>query len=128
MNRILKKRLLPSLIATGLIGATFIPANPASADRLLKEVGIGAATGVVSGAILKNGSAVNNAINGAAAGAAVNAANRRRRKNSSLVRDAAIGAAGSTVSGVVTRRGRNSLRNAISGAAAGALINLERRR
>ena len=87
---------------------------------------LGAAAGFVSGAILKNGSAVNNAINGAAAGAAVNPTNQGKKAD--LVRDAAVGAAASIAAGVVTRRGRDSLKNAIQGAADGALINLERRR
>ncbi|MDJ0617676.1 MAG: hypothetical protein QNJ63_13195 [Calothrix sp. MO_192.B10] len=124
MNKILKKRLLPSLIATGLIGATFIPAKPASADRLLKDVVTGAGVGAVSGVVTKKGSTVDNAINGAVAGAAVNAANRGKKP--SLVRDAAVGAAASTVSGVITRKRKRPVQDAVSGAVTGILINQTR--
>jgi len=125
MNIILKKRLLPSLILTGLVGATLIPAKPASADRLLKDVGIGAATGVVSGIVTKKGATVDNAINGAVSGAAVNAVNRGKKPK--LVRDAAVGAAASTASGLIIRRRKRPVQDAVSGAIGGILINRTRK-
>ncbi len=125
MNIILKKRLLPSLIATGLIGATFIPASSASADdRLLRDVVTGAGVAGVSGVITRKGSTVDNLINGAVSGAAVNAANRG--KKSSVVRDTAVGAAASTVSGLIIRRRKRPVRDAVNGAIGGLLINRTR--
>jgi len=50
MNLNLKRTLMPGVLATSLVGATFLPAKPASADQnFLRDIGIGAATGVVSG-------------------------------------------------------------------------------
>ncbi|MBD0389517.1 MAG: hypothetical protein ICV54_24195, partial [Nostoc sp. C3-bin3] len=72
MNRILKRTLLPSLMAASLAGGTLVPAKPASAD-ILRDIGVGAGAGVVSGAVRGRGSVLNNAVKGAAAGAAVNA-------------------------------------------------------
>ncbi|MBD2356824.1 hypothetical protein H6G41_19700 [Tolypothrix sp. FACHB-123] len=129
MNPILKRTILPGLMAASLAGGTLIPAEPASAD-MLRDIGIGAGTGVVSGAVRGRGRVVNNAVKGAAAGAAVNAVHgtRRRAKNrrvGNLGQDMAVGAAASTVTGIILNGGtRDSLGDAVDGAAAGAAINV----
>ncbi len=126
MNLNLKRALLPNLLATSLLGVTLLPAQPAAADdQILRDIGIGAAAGIVTGAITNDGSALKNGINGAAAGAAVNGANglRKNRRNRSIVQDVGVGAAGGTVSGAITNR-KNTGSNALNGAAAGAAIHL----
>jgi hypothetical protein len=127
MNRILKRTFLPSLMAATLASTALIPAKPAAADdQILRDVGIGAATGVVSGAIRGRGSLINNAVKGAGAGAAVNAVNgtRRNRSNRNLIQDIGVGAAGGTATGAITRPGRDTLGDAVDGAAAGAVIHI----
>ncbi|MBE9054114.1 hypothetical protein IQ243_27720 [Nostocales cyanobacterium LEGE 11386] len=126
MNRILKRTLLPGLMAASLTSVTLIPAQPAAADTLLRDAGAGAATSAASGAIRGCGSLLNNAVKGAAAGAAVNAANssRRNRRNPSLVRNVAVGGTAGAVAGAITRGCRDPLGNAVDGAAAGAVIHL----
>ena len=79
MSKFLKRGFLPSLLATGILSATLIPAQPAKADDLLEDAAIGAAAGAITGIISNNDSVLTNAANGAAAGAAVNAANSGRR-------------------------------------------------
>lgn len=129
MNRILKRILLPNLLATSLIGVSLVPGAPASADdKILRDVGIGAAAGAVTGIITNDNSPVTNAVNGAAAGAAVNAANgarsrRARARGRNCLQDVAVGAAGGTVAGAITNRRRTGS-NAINGAAAGGAICL----
>lgn len=130
MNRILKLKLFPSLMATSLIGVTLLPFNSASADdKVLRDAGIGAAAGAVSGIITNNDSVLTNAVNGAAAGAAVNGANgirnrgNNRDRNRNCLQDLGVGAAGGTVSGAITNR-RRTASNAINGAAAGGAICL----
>jgi hypothetical protein len=127
MNRVFKLSILPCLMASSVVGTTLLPYRPAAADdHILKDVGIGAAAGVVSGAILHHGNILTNGVNGAASGAAVNAANGGRRsshKNRSLVQDLGVGAAGSTVSGAIIHRG-NPVKDGIGGAAAGAAVNI----
>ncbi|AKG23287.1 hypothetical protein [Calothrix sp. 336/3] len=123
-----KRNLLPTLVATSFIGTTVIPITPAQADdKILRDLGIGAAAGVVSGAVLKDGSVINNAINGAAAGAAVNAAHGSRRgykkKKRNLTQDVGVGALGGAASSIITNR-RRPLNNAVKGAAAGAAIHI----
>jgi|SRR5579883_33873 hypothetical protein len=122
-----KLSLLPSLIASGLIGVTLLPYKPAAADdHIVKGAGIGAAAGVVTGAVLHHGNVLTNGVNGAVAGAAANAANhskRTRHKNRNLLQDAGVGAAGSTVSGAIIHRG-NPVKDAIGGAAAGAAVHV----
>jgi hypothetical protein len=132
MNFSLKRTFIPGLLATSLFGATLLPAQPASADdKILRDVGIGAAAGAVTGAITGDGSVLTNAVNGAAAGAAVNGANglrgnrskRNRNRNRNVVQDIGVGAGAGVVSGAVTNR-RHTGSNAITGAAAGAAIHL----
>ena len=126
MNKFLKRAFLPSLLATGIFSATFIPAKPAAADEdLLKDAGIGAAAGALTGIITNNDSVLTNAVNGAAAGAAVNAANsgRRNKRNRNIIQDVGVGAAGGTVAGEITNR-RGTVSNTINGAAAGAAIHI----
>ena len=79
MSKFLKRGFLPSLLATGILSATLIPAQPAKADDFLEDAAIGAAAGAITGIISNNDSVLTNAANGAAAGAAVNAANSGRR-------------------------------------------------
>jgi hypothetical protein len=127
MNRILKRTLLPGLMATSLVGVSLVSVKPAQADdNLVRDIGIGAGASVVTGAITGNHSTLNNAINGAAAGAAVNGTNRAFRSGTghrNLARDAGVGAAASTVTGEITGN-HHPIRNAVGGAAAGGLINL----
>ena len=127
MNRVLKLSLLPSLMASSLIGVTLLPYKPAAADdHVLKDAGIGAAANVVTGAVLHHGNILTNGVNGAASGAAVNAVNGSRRANHkkrNLGQDLGVGAAGSTVSGAIIHRG-NPVKDAIGGAASGAAVNL----
>ncbi|PLZ77127.1 hypothetical protein, partial [Fischerella thermalis] len=109
MNKIFKRTVLPGLLATSLVGATFVPAKPAAADEyILQDIGIGAGAGVVSGAIRGRGSVVNNAIKGAASGAAVNAVHGTRRQyknrqNRNVVQDVGVGAAAGAVTGTILR-------------------------
>lgn len=129
MNFSLKRTLLPGLMAASLTGVTLVPAQPAAADdQILRDVGIGAAAGVVTGAVRGRSSVLNNAVRGAAAGAAVNTVNgtrsRRNRQKRSLGQDIAVGAGASAVTGAITGRGRDTLGNAVDGAVAGAAINI----
>ena len=118
-------KLLPGLLATSVLGAVLLPAPPASAD-LLKEAAVGAASNVVTGAVLKNGTTVGNAVGGAAAGAAVSAThNRSNGRVKSVVQDAAVGAVTNVVTGEVLRNGR-TVDNAIGGAAAGVVVNVSK--
>lgn len=89
---------------------------------------------VVTGAIT-NRSAVRGAINGAAAGAAVTGASRavgQHPGHRDLPRDAAVGTEASVLTGTITGR-RHTVNNALTGnkaltgAAAGAAINLPTR-
>ena len=114
MNLSLRRALMPSVLATNLVGATFLPAKPASADQnFLRDIGIGAATGVVSGVVTRH-SVLPNAINGATAGAAVNQSRdllTRKGQRPNLLKDAAVGAATGTVAGQVVNR-HHTVRNA----------------
>jgi hypothetical protein len=126
MNRTLKRTVFSSLLVTGLAGTALLPMKPAAADdHLVRNVGIGAATGAVSGIIFHH-SPLGGAVNGAAAGAAVTGANHAfgtHPGHRDLPRDAAVGGAAGVVTGVVTGPHR-PLKNTIDGAAAGAVINL----
>lgn len=129
MNQILKRTFLPSLLAASLAGVTLVPAKPASADdQVIRDVGIGAAAGVVSGAIRGRGSVLNNAVKGGAAGAAVNGVNGTRRNHNyrkrNLGQDLGVGAAAGAATGAVTRGGKDTLGDAVDGAAAGAAIHI----
>ncbi|WP_414543256.1 hypothetical protein [Nostoc sp. CCY0012] len=126
MNQILKRTLLPSLMAASLTGITLVPAQQAAANTMLRDIGTGAATSAASGAIRGCGSLLNNAVKGAAAGAAVNAANsnRQNRRNPNIARNAGVGAVASTVTGAVIGNCKDPLGNAVDGAAAGAVIHI----
>ncbi|MBC1237196.1 MULTISPECIES: hypothetical protein [Nostoc] len=127
MNTILKRTLLPSLMAASLAGVTIVPAQQASADdRVLRDIGIGAATNVVTGAIRGNGDFLGNAVKGGATGAAVNGANglRRDRNNRNAAQDIGVGAGASALTGVITGDRKDTLGNAIDGAAVGGAIHL----
>ncbi|WP_017316848.1 hypothetical protein [Mastigocladopsis repens] len=131
MNKILKRTLMPCLMAASLAGVTLVPAQPASADKkILEDIGIGAGAGVVSGAVRGRGNVLNNAVKGAAAGAAVNAANgaRRNPRNRNLGQDVGVGVAASTVTGTITRPGKDTLGDAVDGGVAGAAIHIIRNR
>ncbi|MDF5709589.1 MAG: hypothetical protein PUP90_18485 [Nostoc sp. S4] len=126
MNAILKRTLLPSLMAASLAGVTLAPVKPAAADdQVLRDIGIGAATNVVTGAIRGNGGVLGNAVKGGATGAAVNGANGlRRNRHRSAVQDVGVGAGASALTGVITGDRRDTLGNAIDGAAVGGAIHL----
>ena len=124
MNKQLTSKLLPGLIVTNLLAGIFLPAKPAAAGDLLRDIGIGAATGVVTGEIINNGSGVGNAVKGAATGAAVSATHDDNNNSvSGTVQDAAVGAAANAVTGAVLDDGSLG-ENAITGAATGVLINI----
>ncbi|MBD2414240.1 hypothetical protein FACHB389_23270 [Nostoc calcicola FACHB-389] len=127
MNTILKRTLLPSLMAASLAGVTLVPAKPAAADdQVLRDIGIGAATNVVTGAIRGNGSFLGNAVKGGATGAAVNGANGLRgdRRHRNAGQDVGVGAGASALTGVITGDRKDTLGNAIDGAAVGGAIHL----
>jgi hypothetical protein len=86
-----------------------------------KNIGIGAAAGVVGGTVNSRDSVVTDAINGAVTGAAVHAVRSGRRPDT--LRDIGVGAAANTAIGAIT--GRNKpLTNAVNGAATGAAIHI----
>ncbi|MEH2242564.1 hypothetical protein [Nostoc sp.] len=129
MNNILKRTLLPSLMAASLAGVTLVPAKPAAADdQVLRDVGIGAVTNVVTGSVRGHGSVLGNAAKGGLTGAAVNGANGLRshhhRRNRNLGQDIGVGAGASALTGAVTGDGRHTVGNAIDGAAVGGAIHL----
>ncbi|WP_445635996.1 Glycine zipper 2TM domain-containing protein [Nostoc sp. DSM 114161] len=127
MNTILKRTLLPSLMAASLAGVTLVPAQQASADdRVLRDIGIGAATNVVTGAIRGNGDFLGNAVKGGATGAAVNGANglRSNPRHRNAAQDIGVGAGASALTGVITGDRKDTLGNAIDGAAVGGAIHL----
>ena len=124
MNKQHTNKLLSGIITSTLLAGVFLPAKPAVAGGLLRDIGIGAATNVVTGEIFNNGSTVGNAVKGAATGAAVNATHDRNNNSvGGTVKDAAVGAAANVVTGVIIDDGSVG-ENAVSGAAAGALINI----
>jgi hypothetical protein len=127
MNTILKRTLLPGLMAASLAGVTLVPAKPAAADdQVLRDIGIGAVTNVVTGAVRGNGSVLGNAVKGGATGAAVNGANglRSNRRNRNVGQDVGVGAGASALTGVITGDKRDTLGNAVDGAAVGGAIHL----
>jgi len=84
-------------MAASLAGVTLVPAKPAAADdQVLRDVGIGAVTNVVTGAIRGHGSVLGNAAKGGVTGAAVNGANGLRnhhnRRHRNLGQDVGVGA------------------------------------
>ncbi|MDJ0696277.1 hypothetical protein [Mastigocoleus sp. MO_188.B34] len=130
MNTTLKRIVLPCVIAINLVGVTLIPSEHAAAnDELLKDIGIGAATGAVGG-IITGDDVLEDAVKGAAAGATVNEVNRRRAnrcQSRKLERDILAGAGGSTVAGIITNRRRDVVGNAAKGAAVGTIIHATRK-
>ncbi|MEH1829823.1 hypothetical protein FD723_13855 [Nostoc sp. C052] len=130
MKQTWKGVFISSLMAVSLASVSLVPAQKASADEhILRDIGIGAGAGVLSGTVVRRrGSLLNNAIKGAAAGAAVNGVNgtrsRYHRKHRNLGQDVGVGAAASTVTGAVTRGGKDTLGDAVDGAVAGAAIHL----
>ncbi len=126
MNLMLKRVLMPGVLATSFAGATLLPMKPASADQnIWRDIGIGAATGVAS-SIITHHKVVPNIINGAAAGAAVNQSRdllTPKGKRPDFLKDAAVGAGASAAVGAVTNR-HHAVRNAANGAAVGAVINI----
>ncbi|NET36708.1 MAG: hypothetical protein F6K19_32550 [Cyanothece sp. SIO1E1] len=125
MKSLLKGTLIPGLIATGILSATLLPAKPAAAG-FLRDIGIGAGTGLVTGEIFGNDSSVDDTINGAAAGAAVNATDRKFRKEGgrrNAGRDVGVGAAAAGATGIITNN-NSFVENAAQGALTGGIINL----
>jgi len=97
--------------------------QPPSADPL-KDAAVGAASNVVTGAVLKWYNC-RQCCRWGCAGAAVSAThNRSNRRVKSVVQDAAVGAVTNVVTGEVIRNGR-TVDNAIGGAAAGVRQCLE---
>jgi hypothetical protein len=126
MTLTLKRVLLPGVVATSLVSATFLPMKPASADQnVWRDAGIGAAVGGVSSAITGH-KPIPNIINGAVSGVAVNQArdlHTPKGKRPGIVQDAAVGAAaGAATSAVINRR--HIIRGTANGAATGAVINI----
>jgi len=127
MNRILKRALLPGLMAASFAGITLVPAKPAAADdQVLRDAAIGAGTCVVTGAVRGRGTVLRNAAKCGAAGAAVNGANglRRNPKKRSLGQDAAVGAGASAATRAVLGGREDTAGDLLDGAAAGAVINI----
>ncbi len=119
MNLIIKASILPVFIVTSALASI----RPASAG-VLQDLGVGVGSNVISGKILDNGSAIGNTASGAATGAVVNATHKKSdKKIQSLLQDSAVGAATNVVSGAVIGNGHAG-KNAIAGAADGALINI----
>lgn len=119
MNRIIKASVLPIIIAA----STLVAVKPASAN-LLKDLGVGVGSNVISGKILDNGSAIGNTVTGAATGEVVNATHQKSgKKIPSLLQDSAVGAATNLVTNAIIDNGHTG-KNAIAGAADGALINI----
>ena len=119
MNRIVKASLLPVVLTF----STFLATKPASAN-VLQDLGVGTGANVISGKILDNGSAIGNTVSGAATGAVVNATHKESSKKiPGLLQDSAVGAATNLVTGAIIGNGHTG-KNAVSGAADGALINI----
>jgi hypothetical protein len=130
MNRILKLTLIPVLLTANLVGISLITASSAKADnKILGDMGIGAAAGVVSG-VINHDTLINHAIKGAASGAAVNAANglrsARNRKKRNTLQDVGVGAAAGAVTGRLIHGGGNTFGDAVDGFAAGTAIHFLR--
>jgi hypothetical protein len=125
MKKFKKIAVLSTLFTSAALSVALLPANPAGAEEILKDIGVGAAGNVVTGAVLGNGSTVNNAIGGAATGAAVSATHDKKKDNSvgGILQDAAVGAATNAITGEILDNGDLG-GNAASGAATGALINV----
>ena len=118
MDRIIKASVLPVIFAVSIMGTKPVSAN------ILPDLGVGTGANVISGKIIDNGSAIGNTVSGAATGAVVNVTHKKSsEKISSLLQDSAVGAATNVVKGAIIGNGHTG-KNAISGAADGALINI----
>lgn len=119
------QRLSGFAMAAGLASVMLLSAQPANAESLLEDIGIGAAVGLGTGLILGEDFGVDDAVNGAAAGAACHVANENWHDNDerNLAEDVAVGAVASTATGVLTNDD-NLLANAAQGAAACAAVNV----
>ena len=110
---------------TSLLAVVLVPIQSAVAGDLLRDIGIGAATNVVTGEVLNNGSTVGNAVKGPATGAAVSATHDRNNNSvGGTIQDAGIGAATNVVTGEIINDDSSVGENAVTGAATGALINI----
>jgi catabolite regulation protein CreA len=121
----MSKTALSGAAIAGLVGSMLLTAQPARAESLLEDIGIGAAVGLSTGLILGEDFGVDDAVNGAAAGAACHVANKNWHDNDerNLAEDVAVGAVASTATGVLTNDD-NLLSNAAQGAAACAAVNV----
>ena len=124
------QKVIPGCLTAAVASVALFPIQPAAAvPDLLRDIGIGAGTNVVTGGLSRDGSTVGNVVGGAATGAAVHSTRRatgaRRNRNSTggLARDAAVGAAANTVTGEITNNG-STVGNIVRGAATGVLINI----
>ncbi|WP_019503232.1 hypothetical protein [Pleurocapsa sp. PCC 7319] len=125
MKKQLVSQLYPRMIMTSLLAVVLVPTQSAAAGDLLRDIGIGAATNVVTGEVLNNGSTVGNAVKGAATGAAVSATHDRNNNSvGGTIQDAGIGAATNVVTGEIINDDSSVGENAVTGAATGALINI----
>ena len=124
-NLTIRRTLLPGVAIAGLAGSMLLGAQPARAESLLEDIGIGAAVGLGTGLILGDDFGLDDAANGAAAGAACHIANEQLHDNDerNLAEDVVIGAAASTATGLLTNDD-SALENAAQGAAACAAINV----
>jgi hypothetical protein len=119
MNRIIKRSVLLIIIAA----STLVAVKPASAN-ILQDLGVGVGSNVISGKILDNGSAIGNTVSGAATGAVVNATHKKSdKKIIGVLKDSAVGAATNVVTNAIINNGHTG-KNAIAGAADGALVNI----
>lgn len=116
-------KLIPWLLSISLV-FTVSPKAVLADDDILKDIGIGAAGNVVTGAILGNGSPLGNVVKGAASGAAVNGTHREDDNSvTGKIQDGVVGAAASTVTGEIIDNG-SAAKNAVGGAVSGMLINI----
>ena len=123
MNRIVKASVLPVILAVSTFSSAIVATKSASAN-VLQDLGVGTGANVISGKILDNGSAIGNTVSGAATGAVVNATHKKSSKKiPGLLQDSAVGAATNVVTNAIISNGHTG-KNAISGAADGALINI----
>ena len=119
------KQLFPRMKMTSLLAVIFLPVQSARAGDILRDIGIGAATNVVTGEVFNNGSTIGNAVKGAATGAAVNVTqNQNNNSVGGTIQDAGAGAAANVVTGAIIGDDSSVVENGVTGAATGALINI----